>query len=100
MNNTTPKHTDSIHLAISRQDKFFIQGFGFMGGFDAGFGRKDYFASVVDSDGLGAAAEVHIAGHEVLVYLLGEGGHCYSLLEALYRLFLFSPLFPVTSETG
>ena len=70
-----------------------------MGGLEAWFGRKDYFASVVDCDRLGAAAEVHIAGHEVLVELLGDGGHCYSLLEALYRLFLFSPLFPVTSET-
>ncbi len=64
---------------------------------EAGFGRKDYFAPVVDSDGLGAAAEVRVADHELLVKLLGEGVHFYSLLEALYRLFLFSPLFPVTS---
>ena len=71
-----------------------------MRGLEAGFGRKDYFAPVVDCDGLGAAAEVHIAGYELLVELLGEGVHFYSLSEALYRLFLFSPLFPVTSETG
>ena len=70
-----------------------------MGGLEAGLGRKDYFTPVVDRDGLGAAAKVYIAGYELLVELLGEGVHFYSLLEALYRLFLFSPLFPVTSET-
>ncbi len=71
-----------------------------MGGLEAGLGRKCRLAPVVDSDSLRAAAEVYIADHEALIDLLGEGVNSYPLLKALYRLFLFSPLFPVTSETG
>ena len=52
-----------------------------MGGLNAGFGRKDYFAPVVDSDRLRAAAEVHIAGYELLVDLLGEGVHFYPMVH-------------------
>lgn len=71
-----------------------------MGGVQAGFGRKGPFAPVVDCDRLGAAAEVHIAGHEALIDLLGEGVHFYPLLEAFHCLFLFSPPFLVASEIG
>src|SRR3990167_7619756 len=69
-----------LTYTCSPQNKFFIKDFCFMGGLNAGFGRKDYFAPVVDSDRLRAAAEVHIAGYELLVDLLGEGVHFYPMV--------------------